>query len=869
MGYKPSQESLEFIAFIRACAVEENANAEIHYRLADKYFGTDPQVLIEAFRGSAKSTMMEWFVIYIAAKGELPNFGKVEFIAFIGDSMENGTKNFFRNVVGKIDRSKLLQDILKVKRKTDSEMELVNVAGAELNIKGYGASALALDTKLYTDSGFTTIGECKIGDEVYGPDGTKAKITHKSEVFNKPSYKLTLVDGRVLTLSDDHINNVLIRTSVGNANFVEKNVTTTELMKIKLRSSKPSSPDKLENMVYIKNTKPVEYTEKDLPIDPYLLGYALGDGSFQNSQIRLHVQSSDYDNLIANLGSKEIGKVHTDYRFNINNPVLSFGVLKQNEGLRELKLDNVSCKDKFVPDVYKFGSIAQRIALLQGLMDSDGTINKSGRRVRFVNTSRQLVEDVVSLVRSLGGYATITEENTTSWYSPEKGSTSYRAFIHSDFNLFRLERKAKRFVESISKKDKVAIASIEKCESVPTQCIAIDSEDHLYLAGDYITTHNTNIRGVRYKGARPDIAILDDITTNDAMTSETIQNTINNNFYKSVIPALHPTRYRIFFIGTPISERDLIHQLSNNPEWAVHKFPICERFPCKKEEFVGNWSDRFPYEAVEAKFNMLKASGESQSFFQEYMLEITDLTTLLVNEEDIRWFDPDVVGQNKSGYNLYITTDFATSTKKSADFSTIGVWAISNNNDWLLVDGQCKRQTMQENINDLFEYVRKWNPLSVGIESSGQQGGFISILEEQMMLRNTWFTFAKKEGSKEPGIRPIKDKVHRFVTGVQPKFKQGKVWLPKPEILETKNIRLYELVEELSNELSKFTLAGGVKTLKHDDALDLLNQLSEIEKFVPSAEVSKPVSDVTIDAEGGIWSNIDEDDDSETSSVVF
>ena len=517
--YIPSPEAMEFIAFIRAANVEDNSNAEIHYRLADKYFGHDSQVVIEAFRGSAKSTMMEWFVIYIAAKGELPNFGPVEFICFVGDSMENGTKNFFRNVVSKIDKSKMLQEVLKVKRKTDSEIELVNAAGVELNIKGYGAS--------------------------------------------------------------------------------------------------------------------------------------------------------------------------------------------------------------------------------------------------------------------------------------------------------------------------------------------------------------TNIRGVRYKGARPDIAILDDITTNEAMTSETIQNTINNNFYKSVVPALHPTKFRIFFIGTPISERDLIHQLSKNPEWSVHKFPICEKFPCTPEEFVGNWADRFPYEAVNSKYKMLKGSGESQSFYQEYMLEITDLTTLLVTEDDIRWFDPTVVQQNLSGYNLYITTDFATSQKKSADFSTMGVWAISNNNDWLLVDGQCKRQTMQDNINDLFEYVKKWKPLSVGIETSGQQGGFISILEDQMMHRNTWFSFACKIGSNVPGIRPTTDKVHRFVTGVQPKFKQGKVWLPKPELLESTNPRLLVLVEELTHELSTFTLAGGVKTLKHDDALDLLNQFSEMDKFVPSMESAQVSSVTLLPGDSSIWIDIDDEDEYESGSTVF
>ncbi len=91
----------------------------------------------------------------------------------------------------------------------------------------------------------------------------------------------------------------------------------------------------------------------------------------------------------------------------------------------------------------------------------------------------------------------------------------------------------------------------------------------------------------------------------------------------------------------------------------------------------------------------------------------------------MQWFDVSMIEKNKQAYNFYISTDFATSTKKSADYSTMAVWAISSNSDWLLVDGQCKRQTMQDNIDDLFRLVQKWRPLSVGIENSGQQGGFI------------------------------------------------------------------------------------------------------------------------------------------------
>ena len=371
---------------------------------------------------------------------------------------------------------------------------------------------------------------------------------------------------------------------------------------------------------------------------------------------------------------------------------------------------------------------------------------------------------------------------------------------------------------------------------------------------------STNFRGLRSKsGDRPTLVIADDILSNEVATSDAIRNTIDTNWYNSVLPALDPTKHKIVYIGTPISDKDLLSQLKNSGTYRVERYPLAPRFPCEPEQFESIWPDRFTYEYAEDMYKQYKSAGKLQGFAQEYMLEITDLSTLLVEEDDLMWFDYSNVVKNKSYYNIYISTDFATSSKKSADFSTIGVWAVSNNNDWLLVDGQCIRQSMQENIEDLFRYVRKWKPLSVGIESSGQQGGFLSIIEEMKQSRNVWFQFAKKPGSKEPGIRPTKDKVHRFVTGVQPKFKQNKVWFPRPETIRGSNYRLFELVEEMCAELSKFTMSGGVKTLKHDDAIDLLNQLSEMEIYTPSEEA---IVEHNIVKDDMIWTGtLDDGDD--------
>ena len=352
---------------------------------------------------------------------------------------------------------------------------------------------------------------------------------------------------------------------------------------------------------------------------------------------------------------------------------------------------------------------------------------------------------------------------------------------------------------------------------------------------------NTNFRGLRSSGkgnagSRPTLVIADDVSDNSVMTSEAIRNTIDTNWFSSVLPALDPKKHKVVYIATPLNEEDLLHKLKNSGMYRVEKFPLCSKFPCAQEEFDSIWPDRFTFDYADTLYQQYKTAGKAQSFYTEFMLEITDLSTLLVEEDDIKWFDPKLLIKNKSMYNFYISTDFATSEKKSADYSVIGVWAIGSDDSWFLVDGQCKRQTMQDNLDDLFRYAHKWKPLSVGIETSGQQGGFLSILNEMMMERNIWFQLAKKKGSKEPGIRPTKDKTTRFVTGVQPKFKQGRVWFPRPELLSGQPF-FHALIEEMVNELSKFTLAGGVKALAHDDCIDIINQLSEMDTFTPSEGV--------------------------------
>jgi hypothetical protein len=101
-------------------------------------------------------------------------------------------------------------------------------------------------------------------------------------------------------------------------------------------------------------------------------------------------------------------------------------------------------------------------------------------------------------------------------------------------------------------------------------------------------------------------------------------------------------------------------------------------------------------------------------------------------------------------------------------------------------------------------------------------------------------------------------------------FKQGRIWLPKPETLSmAQRINFLPMIDELINELSKFTMAGGVNALAHDDCIDILNQMSEMETYKPSSAADM-VSDLEVEAQNtAYWASLGEDEEDSFSSVVF
>ena len=350
-------------------------------------------------------------------------------------------------------------------------------------------------------------------------------------------------------------------------------------------------------------------------------------------------------------------------------------------------------------------------------------------------------------------------------------------------------------------------------------------DDKLFIVKGYGA--KTGVRGAKEMGKRPQLAILDDLISDEDARSATIIAAVEDTVYKAVNYALHPSKNMIIWSGTPFNAKDPLYKAVESGAWAVNVFPVCEHFPCTREEFRGSWPDRFTYEYVKTQYDAAVKLGKIETFNQELMLRIMSEEDRMIQDSDIMWYKRDAILANKQWFNFYITTDFATSVKESADFSVISVWAYNSNGDWFWVDGVCKRQLMDKNIDDLFRFAQMYKPQAVGVEVTGQQSGFVTWIQNEMLGRNIYFTLASDKNQNMPGIRPNTNKMERFNI-VVPWFKLHKMYFP----IECK---MEAPMQEAITELSLVSVSGFRS--KHDDFADTISMLASLTPWKPSDEV--------------------------------
>jgi len=360
--------------------------------------------------------------------------------------------------------------------------------------------AQPLDCKVLTPTGWTTMGEVHPGDSIVNPSGGTTIVKAVFPQGKKPVFRVRFSDGAETRCCNDHL---WLVQDINHRNRKQRGkvVSTGDLRQI------------LPGKRWIPLVEPVSFNAHcDLPIDPYVLGVLIGDGGLTKGiylsnpepEIREKVQSrlpAELALFATAAGSNLDFRITTGIQGGVDyerNQIL-------NE-LRKLGLHGKKSVDKFIPQVYLTASTWDRLELLHGLCDTDGSASPGA--CEYSTSSEKLACDVRELVWSLGGTVTINDRIPKFTYRGERktGAKSYRLWIRlpHGINPFFLSRKAEICDEPRGRVNPTRrIESIEPIGEAECQCLLIDSEDHTYVTDDYVVTHNTILGLSIAPGAHP------------------------------------------------------------------------------------------------------------------------------------------------------------------------------------------------------------------------------------------------------------------------------------------------------------------------------------------------------------------------------
>lgn len=366
--------------------------------------------------------------------------------------------------------------------------------------RGFGKE-IDVDEYVPTPSGSTTIGKIEVGDTLYNRRGVTCQVTAVHPIRTTlDCYRLTFSDGVSIVASGSH--RWVTRSAVerkrlakrggalgrqtrarGGHNRIDvyESVRTTD----ELRATLYASDGRSRNHS-IDNTAPYDPPEVDLPVDPYTLGAWLGDGTTRDGTV-----SSADPEIVERLNDVHTAtQIATDRR---GGPC----VLVRVEGLKSRLADAGVLGHKHIPMAYLRASYKQRLELLRGLMDTDGTIGKNGY-CAFAVCVKELADDMYELLCSLG--MSVRRRQRPAKYvldgvTTVTGSTSYELWFAPTVNPFHLQRKADRVRmdrSQFSRRTRRYLVSVEPVPTLPVRCITVDSPDHTFLVGhSHLPTHNT------------------------------------------------------------------------------------------------------------------------------------------------------------------------------------------------------------------------------------------------------------------------------------------------------------------------------------------------------------------------------------------
>lgn len=381
-----------------------------------------------------------------------------------------------------------------------SSNDLVLVLGENLDLGGNDnrngvGKAQPLYSKIKTPVGWVTMGDIKIGDNVSTPDGNSAPVTHIFPQGKKDIYRVTFADGRFTDVCKDHLWKTYSHSYKYVSKDLWKTVATGDIIdNINKHKDRKNKSTYYTYVPLITDISP----DKVLPLDPYLMGALLGDGSFRN----LGFTTADVEiaNTLANMlpENTKIVKSKTreyEYGFKCINHTKT---LPLTNIIKDLGLWGTHSHTKFIPEIYKTASVRQKENLIAGLVDTDGHIGGRGGAISISTSSEQMAKDIQEIIWSIGGIAKITSKIPYYTYKGVKkaGKRNFSIAIRycTPKNLANLSRKKDAISDNYQYKDlKLRIDKIELISQEDAQCIMIDHPDHLYITDNFVVTHNSTI----------------------------------------------------------------------------------------------------------------------------------------------------------------------------------------------------------------------------------------------------------------------------------------------------------------------------------------------------------------------------------------
>ncbi len=616
--------------------------------------------------------------------------------------------------------------------------------------------ALEVSTLIPTPNGFVEIQHLKVGDEVYGPDGMATKVVSKSDVWHERELYSVITDDNKEVLCDaQHLWGVNSDTNLAKARV---DAYRTEYLAHQWnRANKPIIPKHM----------PVKYPEVELPIDPWVLGAWLGDGTTSSGRVTADPKNGDQKYMLEQF--KEAGYqtspiTEDGWTFNV------YGLMPQ---LRKLGVLN----NKHVPEIYMTASVDQRMALLQGLIDTDGSVTANGQ-AGFYNCNEQLVDAVVEILHSLGVKCQRrTYEDTRQRYKTAK--PNHRVM----FRLAGCARMPRKLDTPEHPQTNGPDRYSGKHRTTGTvQCITVEREDGLFLAGrGYVVTHNSE----------------QDILAGNFDTYERAYKWYTTGARTRLMPG-----GRVAIIHTRWSEEDLLGRLTRDmtrdseaDQFELFEFPalleIEQADGTKVEKAL--WPQFFDVPALKRT----KASMPAYQWNAQYQQKPTGEEAALIKRQWYRtWRKPNPPACDY----IIMTLDAAAEANNRADYTALTVWGVFMNeeedmNQVILLDTIQERVEFPELKGLAKEMYDKWTPDSFIVEkkSSGtplyqelRRGGV--MVSEYTPTRGT----TNNPNTKYARLNSVADIV-----------KEGMVWVPEHKWAE-------DFVEEVA----------GFPNKPHDDLVD-------------------------------------------------